>query len=164
MDWGTGYDPCEHAEALGAEIVWSRKVEGLGDYRGGVIRLHPDLTQAEQRCTLAHEIVHHENRDDILGYCGIGWLDNRIEHRVHTIAARRLITVPELAEAARWSDHPIEVAEALVVDTRTLYTWLLDMTPAEYRDIRERARGRVRASLNDIRRYAARHLPRQRAG
>jgi hypothetical protein len=159
LHWGQGYDPLGHAESLGAEVFASWKVSGWGDYRAGRIRYHPRLTQAEARCTVAHEVVHHEHRDDILGYCGVGWLDGRLEHRVHIVAARRLVVVSDLAEAVRWSDHPYEIAEQLVVDTRTLYVRALGLSVDDYRELRARARGSVRRSLDDIRRQAAIRLP-----
>ncbi|QWF80117.1 hypothetical protein [Amycolatopsis sp. CA-230715] len=162
MDWGRRYDPYQHAELLGAEVIVSHAVRGWGDYRGGVIRVHPILTEVEARCTTAHEIVHHERRDDVLGYCGVEWLDTRLERRVHAIAARRLITVPDLVDALRWSDHPDEIAEQLAVDTRTLFARVLDLSAREYRDLDGRRRGTTHRPLGDLRRYAARELPRPR--
>ncbi|MBB5853946.1 hypothetical protein ACFQ05_11610 [Amycolatopsis umgeniensis] len=163
MEWGRVYDPYRHAEVLGAEVIVSSAVTGWGDYGGGRIRVHPILHQAEARCTVAHEIVHHERRDDVLGYCGVAWLDSRLERRVHAIAARRLIIVPELADALLWSDDPGEIAEQLVVDPRTLYVRVVDLSTSEYREIGKQIRGRSPRSLGDLRRYAARQL-RRRAG
>ncbi|QFU94637.1 hypothetical protein [Amycolatopsis sp. YIM 10] len=158
MEWGRAYDPYRHAEVLGAEVVVSSAVTGWGDYRGSRIRVHPLLNQAEARCTVAHEIVHHERRDDVLGYCGVAWLDSRLERRVHAVAARRLIIVPELVDALLWSDDAGEIAEQLVVDPRTLYVRLVDMSVFEYRDIGKQTRGQSTRSLADLRRYAARRL------
>lgn len=160
MGWGKSYNPYEHAELLGADVIKSRDVQGFGDYRAGVIRIHPDLTQAEARCTIAHEIVHHEHRDDILGYCGVAWLDNRLECDVHAIAARRLIIPTELADAAKWAYNPNEIAEQLVVDTRTLYVWLLGLTAADYADLRAMATDAVRRSVDDLRAHAERAIGR----
>lgn len=162
--WGVRYDPLRHAETLGVDVTTSRRVTGFGDYQNGHIRLHPDLVQVESRCTLAHEIVHHERRDDINGYCSVGWLDNRLELTVHTIAARRLIVVPELVDAILWSAHPAEIAEQLVVDTRTLYTWVRSMSRDDYDSLVRWARHRVRRPLADLRHAAALQLPTQRTG
>ncbi|MFC5120268.1 hypothetical protein ACFPN7_40580 [Amycolatopsis halotolerans] len=159
MEWGRRYNPYRHAEHLGAEVIVSPAVAGWGAYRGGLIRLNPILNQVEARCTVAHEIVHHERRDDVLGYCGVGWLDTRLERQVHAVAARRLITVAELADAALWSDNAGEIAEQLVVDARTLYVRLLDLSAGEYREIGKRTRGRARRPLAELRRFAARSLP-----
>ncbi|GAA1029714.1 MULTISPECIES: ImmA/IrrE family metallo-endopeptidase [Amycolatopsis] len=164
MKWGRGYDPYVHAESLGVEVVRSNNVHGWGDYRAGVIRVHGTLTQDEARCTVTHELVHHEHRDDTLGYCGVGWLDTRLERQVHATAARRLIVMPELADALRWSDHPNEIAEQLGVDVRTLYARVLDLERAEYDDLHKRLGGRERRTLDDLHAYAARRLPTPYAG
>ncbi|MGH3859181.1 hypothetical protein [Actinokineospora sp.] len=164
MHWGKCYDPHDHAELLGAEIIYSRAVRGFGDYRAGIIRLHPDLTQAEARCTTAHEIVHHQHRDDVLGYCGVAWLDTRLERRVHAIASRRLIIPVELADAVRWTDDPNDIAEQLIVDARTLHTRVLALTRDDYAELRTVANGVIRRSLADLRRHAARHLHQQQPG
>ena len=158
MEWGRAYDPYRHAETLGAEVIVSPAVTGWGDYRGGLIRIHPILNQAEARCTVAHEIVHHERRDDVLGYCGVRWLDTRLERRVHATAARRLIVVDELADVVRWSDDPDEIAEGLVVDVRTLYLRVLDLPRREFDELHKRVGARERRALDDVRRYAARRL------
>ncbi|WP_414936650.1 hypothetical protein [Amycolatopsis sp. cmx-11-51] len=163
MEWGRVYEPSKHALALGVQVVESDSVRGWGDYRGGRIRLNPILNQVEARCTVAHEIVHHERRDDVLGYCGVGWFDSRLERRVHAIAARRLIIVPELVDAVRWSDDADEIAEQLVVDPRTLYVRLGDLSVLEHREVGKRTRGQSARSLGDLRRYAARQLRRRAA-
>jgi hypothetical protein len=145
-------------------VIESDSVRGWGDYRDGVIRVHTTLVQAEARCTLAHEIVHHEHRDDILGYCGVGWLDTRLERQVHATAARRLIIVPELADALLWSDDPDEIAEQLVVDARTLYARVLDLEPAEYDDIHKRLGRGKRRALDGLHEFATSRLPAPRVG
>src|SRR5438270_283679 len=70
----------------------------LGEVRdgGAVIALRAGTSAAQRRCTLAHEIVHLERG---LRDCG-QWL-HREEQAVHRTAARRLITVTELAAAIR---------------------------------------------------------------
>ena len=159
MEWGRAYEPSKHALALGVQVIESASVRGWGDYRNGVIRVHTTLVQVEARCTLAHEIVHHEHRDDVLGYCGVGWLDTRLERQVHATAARRLIIVPELADALLWSDDVSEIAEQLVVDTRTLYARVLDLEPSEYGDLHRRLGSNKRRALDDLHAYAAERLP-----
>lgn len=69
MQRGRRYDPRRHAEQVGVRIVETPGLPGHGDYGNGIIRLCPGLTQAETRCTLAHELIHHERRDDLHGYC-----------------------------------------------------------------------------------------------
>ncbi|MEV5720855.1 hypothetical protein AB0L41_43910 [Amycolatopsis mediterranei] len=145
-------------------MIESDSVRGWGDYRDGVIRVHTTLVQVEARCTLAHEIVHHEHRDDILGYCGVGWLDTRLERQVHAAAARRLIIVPELADALLWSDDPNEIAEQLVVDTRTLYTRVIDLERVEHDDVYRRLGRSKRRALDDLHAFATSRLPAPRAG
>lgn len=86
---------------------------------GAIIALRPGLSQIERRCTLAHEIVHHEWG----GGCPLrGMPDDwrvvnwREEVRVHDEAVRRLVPPNELREwCAGRADflavEPWEVAE-----------------------------------------------------
>ena len=71
----------------------------LGVTRAGgrVIALRAGTSSGQQRCTLAHEIVHLERG---LAHCG-PW-QNREELLVHSEVAARLIPVDLLAEAIRF--------------------------------------------------------------
>lgn len=98
-----------------------------------VIALRRDSSAAQQRCTLAHELVHLER--GVLD-CGI-WAA-REERRVHAEAARRLITFPELAAAVRAAGGTQDLsalARTLDVDRETLTVRLAGLTTAEHREI-----------------------------
>lgn len=59
----------------------------------------------------------------------------REEQIVDEITARRLITVPQLAEGLRWSREPRELAEHLWVDQPTLQTRMATLDPVEVADL-----------------------------
>lgn len=58
-------------------------------------------------------------------------MKTREEALVAQEAARRLITLEDLAAALQWSRDPTEVAEELWVDEDTLQTRLAHLTDAE---------------------------------
>lgn len=98
-----------------------------GAWTPGVLHLSRRLTQAGRRCTLAHELVHLERgpaptSPDLLA---------AEERAVDIIAARRLITLPSLADAIRWSRHLDEVADECWVDRHTLRVRLSSLTNDE---------------------------------
>lgn len=78
-----------------------------------VIVLHPDQSQVQRRCTLAHELAHLE-----LGHTGR--CTGTEEDAARELAARWLIPLDDLLDAYRWSEHPAEVADCLWVDVDTL--------------------------------------------
>ncbi len=78
------------------------------------IVLAPDLTQAERRSTLTHELVHLE-RGPVPPA-----LRAREERAVDAEAACRLITLEQLADALVWSFDDHELAEELWVDVATV--------------------------------------------
>lgn len=84
------------------------------------VRLHPELTQAERRCTLTHELIHAERGD------------TSCDPSVHREAARRLIATRDLLAAVAFygEDWPA-VAEELWVDEDTLQVRLDTAHPAE---------------------------------
>ena len=93
-----------------------------------VILISNQLTQAERRCTLTHELVHRM-RGDL--HIDDDLIRNRLERSCHQIAARLLLPLPKLAEVLVWSECPSEAAEALFVDVETLQTRLESLHPAE---------------------------------
>jgi hypothetical protein len=99
----------------------------MGMQLGRRIWLCATLTQAERRCTLTHELVHRER----------GPVPNapaaaaREERAVDEISARRLITMPALVDALRWTRHPAELADHLWVDEPTLQTRMTTLDPLE---------------------------------
>lgn len=101
---------------------WSRKS----------ILLDIRLSRVEQRCTLAHELVHAERGPFP------HWLTTREESIVDAKAARRLIPLDALGEALAWSLHPTVAAEELDVDPPTLEALLRDLAAAEVEALRRR--------------------------
>jgi len=100
-----------------------------------VILISDRLSQAERRCTLAHELVHRM-RGDL--HVADDLMRNRIERSCHLIAARLLIPLPDLVQAMLWSQEPAEVAEQLWVDLETLQTRVETLHPAERGYLRRR--------------------------
>lgn len=78
-------------------LRWSAAV-ARGRVDGHTITLHPLLTQAERRSTLAHELVHLERGP------APPHLTAREELLVEEIAARRLVDLDDLADAIVWHD------------------------------------------------------------
>lgn len=105
------------------------------------ILLRKGLTQAERRCTLAHELAHHR-----LGHvagCDRKGAD-RQEAEADALAARWLITLEDLADAELWGRYPSEVADELWVDLPTFKARVRGLT----RDERDYINGR-RAARED---------------
>lgn len=92
------------ADGHRADICWPSRT----------ITLSRDLTQAERRSSLTHELIHVERGPYP------GFLAAREEAEVCNEAAFRLIDIDDLGEALVWSDHPPTVAELLWVDVPTL--------------------------------------------
>lgn len=136
------YDPWEHAAGLDLRIVF-RELPGdlMGVYFHGpsrVIALDSRLTQAERRCTLAHELVHLERGDD--GRCASAWHESKLEAQVHQLAARRLISAPDLALALILHEHVAARAEELWVDEVTLRVRLAGLSAAERDELEDLCR------------------------
>lgn len=99
----------------------------MGETYGPVIRLHHQLTQAERRCTLTHELIHIERR-------GVEHPDPEREERIVELeTARRLITLTQLVDAFRWHRHPAldDLAEHLWVDQQTALCRMENLDPVE---------------------------------
>ncbi|MCD4523348.1 ImmA/IrrE family metallo-endopeptidase [Nocardioides sp. cx-173] len=111
---------------------------GLVDLRTRVITLCPSLLQDERRSTLTHELVHLERGTP----CGPG---DPEEREVERLAARRIITLPDLVEAVRWSDHLVEQAVELWADEDMVRIRLHHLTAAEREELT-----RVRASCEGL--------------
>lgn len=107
-------------------VEWSRAV-ARGRVDGHTITLHPLLTQAERRSTLAHELVHIE-RGPVPD-----WAWPREELIVEEIAARRLVDLDDLADAIVWHDGIAHdgMAEDLWVDRAILLARIRSLDDAE---------------------------------
>lgn len=130
---GDRYNPWRVASSYGVRVIFRDlpgAMWGAWHAPSRVVVLDRGLSQRERRCTLAHELVHVEAGDSC-------HQPARVEQLVHRVAAARLITLPDLAEAMRWSRDPHELAEGLWVDDRTLSV-RLDALTVEERERLER--------------------------
>lgn len=103
-------------------------VWGLTRYEEQQVVIADDLSCVEAHCTLVHELVHVHR-----GPPPPGW-EAQEEHRVSTIAARKLLPdLAAVADALVWADWRLhEAAEELDVDEDTLRWRLKTLThPAE---------------------------------
>src|SRR4051794_5234971 len=82
------------------------------------IALAKGQTQAERRCTLAHELAHAERGDEAVEHVS-PLLAVRQEIAASVRAARRLIPMAALITALLWSQDERELAEELHVDIDT---------------------------------------------
>ena len=100
---------------------------GFTDHATQTITLDPRQSQAERRCTLAHELEHVRR--------GPMPIDPRAaareESAVEQATARALIGLERLGDALAWSLDEHEVAEVLWVDVDTLLTRLQHLHPSE---------------------------------
>ncbi|MET4780852.1 ImmA/IrrE family metallo-endopeptidase [Glaciihabitans sp. UYNi722] len=112
------YDPYDHAETLGIEVVHRRirTANGLWFPEHNMIVIREGMKAVWDRSTLAHEIAHAA-----LGHC-----DDRPKHEVMAdrYAAENLIDVSELHEVRRWAPDSARLAHELGVTTRLLRVWL----------------------------------------
>lgn len=98
------------------------------------------LTEAEKRCALMHELIHRQLEHDEAH----GRLDRLQEKRCRAITAAALISILDLGDAVRWSEHLDEQAEHLHVDVDTLTDRLDNLSIDEQgylRALRARADG-----------------------
>ena len=97
-------------------------------HRRRVITLDLRLSQAERRCTIAHELEHVERgpmpSDPILAA--------REEESIERAVARRMVTIRALGDALAWARTLDEAAEELWVDVATLEARLRSLHPAEH--------------------------------
>jgi hypothetical protein len=94
--------------------------------------LRSDLTQAQRRATLLHELEHLEAGPAVVGYAQCDERDTRER------AARWLIPIDHLAEAMVWAFDDEELAEELWVDVETARTRLSTLTEAESAELNRR--------------------------
>lgn len=119
-DTSSAWSPWRHlrehyAEYRVYEVEFDSDHLGCIDHCRKIIWLDSRLLCREQRATLAHELGHLE-----LDLCVQGkWVPASEDH-VDQWAARRLISLPELLHAFRWSMNLDEMAEELWVDRHTL--------------------------------------------
>jgi hypothetical protein len=105
---------------------------GEVDFTTQTITLHRRLDPTAQRCTLAHELVHLERGPVMMCHAP------REERTVAAIAARRLVSIHDLAEAMRWSQDERALADELSVDVRTVRVRLRCLDDVEREFLRAR--------------------------
>ena len=90
------------------------------------ISLRLDMTWAERRCTVAHELLHIERGPMPAG------LRAKDEERVRRETAQRMIPdIRPVGDAIAWALSPEEAAEELGVDVYVLRYRLKHMSPME---------------------------------
>lgn len=100
---------------------------GCVDLDQRIIWLDSRLTQAERRCTLAHELGHLDR-----GVVCCDPVAAEVEERaIDGWAARMLIPVGSLVRAFQWSCHLPEIADELWVDLHMLRARLRGLTDCE---------------------------------
>lgn len=126
------------------DLIWHQAGPmGLTDHDAGIVSLRRDLTRAQRRSTLAHELLHVQRGptlDDAV-------LVEREELRVEKESARWLLPdVRAIGEALAWAYDLDEAADELDVDARTLWVRLAHLHPAE----RGYLRGRLDAAEKEL--------------
>lgn len=118
------------ADLGGQELGWY-------DPDSRTITLERDQTQAERRCTLAHELEHLARGDENIAQVS-PVLAARQEIAACMRAARRLIPLDALIDALLWSQDEAQLAEVLNVDEDTIRIRLMTLSSAEHALIDER--------------------------
>lgn len=102
-------------------------VVGTTNHTTKTVTLDRRLTQAERRCTIAHEVEHIRRgpppADPVLAA--------REEEAIDRAVARQLICIRALGEAMAWSRDKHEVADELWADVPTLEARLRGLHPSE---------------------------------
>lgn len=105
---------------------------GLTDHARRTVTLAHGMTQAERRCTIAHETEHIHRGSVPTAYAV------REEEAVDHNVARLLIDVRDLGEALAWALDEHEAADELWVDVATLRARLRHLHPCERHYLRRR--------------------------
>jgi hypothetical protein len=103
--------------------------------RLSVMLLDPRLGQAEQRCTVAHDLAHWILDHDT---CTDRRSGTRTEREAEHFAARWLVDLEQYVLANQWSAHDIEIAEELWIDLPMLTAWRECMNDEERAYVEER--------------------------
>lgn len=129
------YSPWDHVRQMPEVLVAYDQLDYADAYwepEHRVILLDSRLGQAERRCRLAHELAHVERGDECLTHGpDADRLARRQERSADEIAARRLISLDQLADVLCWAWHTGEIAEALHVDEDTVCVRILTLTDPE---------------------------------
>lgn len=129
------WHPWRHAAEHYPDVIISchrelpEQMWGLTNFSLRKVWICKRLRQVHRRCTLTHELIHLE-RGPVPPH-----LQADEERIVDELAARRLIELPDLIEALRWTQDPTELAEGLWVDRSTLKTRMNTLDPVEVANI-----------------------------
>lgn len=108
-------------------------VRGTCDWNTKTIKIRPDLTWAQKRVTIAHELLHAERGPFPR------WLEPREERQIDRQVARGLIGIAALGEAiAAHPDDPHMVADELDVTVAMVWARVKSLHPAERHYLRRR--------------------------
>lgn len=108
---------------VSCDHVLPRGVAGL--LQGNTIWLCKNLTQAERRSTLTHELIHVDRGAVAPVHV------TREELYVDTLAARRLIPLPALLNALRETNNDYKLADELWTDVHTVRVRRENLNPRE---------------------------------
>ena len=119
---GRDYDPWEHAEQIGVEVVVRRLRTAHGRWfpEYNQILISDRLRVRDQRLILAHELGHHAYLHP----------DDRPKHekQADQFAARNLIDPDELADLYKWCPDEGQLIQELGVTTRLFRAYVLAPT------------------------------------
>lgn len=120
----TDYDPWQHASSIGLPIIYRDDIPGIDvvaayseEFRAIFVR--NGLSNAVEKCAIAHEIVHYEFADT--GYKQFQ------EDRADRIAASRLIRESRLEEAFQTTHDLGRIALALGVTEKIMTIYMKKM-------------------------------------
>lgn len=108
---------------------------GVYDHQRRLITLRPGMAPIQARCTLMHELGH--------AHYGHEGVDGKQEFQANRWAARRLLDLDEVAEAARQEQCGAAAAARLDVLPSVLNIYLRTLTDEEKRLIWAASRRRV---------------------
>jgi Zn-dependent peptidase ImmA (M78 family) len=115
---GKAYDPFEHADALGIQVITRpiRTANELWMPEYKTIVLKTGMRVVHQRVALAHGLGHAE----------LGHIDDRPKHEIQAdrYASLHLIHPAEFAAVVEWTDDMGKVASELGVTRRLLDAYL----------------------------------------
>lgn len=119
---GRDYDPWEHAEQIGVEVVVRRLRTAHGRWfpEYNQILISDRLRVRDQRLILAHELGHHAYNHP----------DDRPKHekQADQFAAQNLICPDELADLYKWCPDEGRLIQELGVTTRLFRAYVLAPT------------------------------------
>jgi Zn-dependent peptidase ImmA (M78 family) len=137
-----GYDPWQDAARRHDDVIIRRTnclpARGAWVESARVILIDKTLRRAERNSVLAHEIAHIDLEHRMTGR---RWFDRRQERDADHLAARRLVTIDELADVLRWALCPEEVAHELDVTVDVVRRRIASLSDQEKTYIERAVRG-----------------------